>query len=96
MSPFRRVFAQAGVNHPVGYSILLLAASMVVCMLAAVTISIKASNHAIRESERAQCESIQADVDAYVEVPPITRSGINQLRSKRELLQSLGCPRPKD
>lgn len=96
MSPFRRVFAQAGVNHPVGYSIILLAASMIVCMLAAVTISIKASEHAIRESERGQCESIQADVDSYLEVPPTTKAGWNQLRSKQERLAVLGCPVPKD
>lgn len=94
--PFRYLFRQAGVQHPVGYSILLLAAGMIVCMMAAVCISTRASDRAIRESQRAQCEAWQSDVDAYVEVPPVTRSGINQLRSKRELLQRFGCPVPKN
>lgn len=75
---------------------ILLSAAVIVCMLAAVCISVRASDRAIRKSERAQCESVQSDVDAYTEVPPQTRSGINQLRSKQELLRRLGCPKPKD
>lgn len=75
---------------------ILLSAAVIVCMLAAVCISTRASDRAIRESQRSQCEAWQSDVDAYIEVPPITKAGINQLRSKQELLRRFGCPVPKD
>lgn len=96
MSPFRRILKSGQVKHPVGYSLLLLAVGMLVCMLTAVTISIEASNRAIREAERGQCESLQADVDAYREEPPVTKSGRNQLLSKERRIQALGCPKPKE
>lgn len=92
MSPFRYMFKQAGVQHPVGYAVVLMLFSMFITM----AVSIKVSEHAIRESERGQCESIQADVDAYLAEPPITKSGWNQLRSKQARLKALGCPVPKN
>lgn len=96
MSPFRYMFKQAGVRHPVGYAIGLLAASVIVCMLATIAICTRITDHAIREAERRQCETIQADVDGYLEVPPVTRAGIKQLETKQERLKSLGCPVAKD
>jgi hypothetical protein len=94
VSPFRYVFREAGVKHPVGYSLVLAGAAMIVCMMAAVCISLKASERAIRISERGQCDTLQADVDAYREEPPRTAAGIHQLRSKQERLKALGCPGP--
>ena len=94
MSPFRYLFREAGVRHPVGYSLLLASTAMIVCMMTAVCISIRASDRAIRISERGQCDSLQADVDAYREEPPRTAAGIHQLRSKQERLRALGCPGP--
>ena len=93
--PFRYVLKRAGVDHPVGYSLAMLALGMIVCMMAAVVISVRASERAIRESERGQCETIQADVDAYREEPPTTKAGRNQLRSKEDRLRDLGCPIPR-
>ena len=81
--------AQAKIN-------LYLAAAVIVCMLAAVCISVRASERAIRASERGQCESIQADVNAYLEEPPRTAAGLNQLRSKQARLRALGCPVPNE
>ena len=75
-----------------GYSLLLAAAAMVVCMLAAVVISVQASERAVRESERKQCESVAADIKAYEDVPPATAAGKEQLRTKRALYQTWGCP----
>jgi hypothetical protein len=92
VSPFRYIFKQAGVQHPAAYSTLLVVLSMFVTM----AVSIKVSEHAIRSSERGQCESLQADVDAYLDEPPITASGWNQLRSKQARLKVLGCPAPKN
>jgi hypothetical protein len=92
MSPFRYILRRGGVEHPVGYSLLLLAASMIICMLAAVTISVHASERAIRKSEIQQCESVQSDVNAYLETPPTTEAGKNQLRTKERLLEKWGCP----
>jgi hypothetical protein len=94
--PFRRLFRQAGVKHPVGYSLILLAMSMAVFMVAAVAISVRASDRAIRESERKQCESVASDVRAYEAAPPATEAGKAQLQSKRELLRAWGCPRPTE
>jgi hypothetical protein len=94
--PFRYVLKRAGVEHPVGYSLLLLAGGMIVCMLAAVTISIRASDKAIRDSERMQCESVAADIRAYREVPPSSDAGRAQLRSKENLFRLWDCPKPKE
>ena len=94
--PFRYFFRRAGVEHPVGYSLLLLAAGMIVCMAAAVTISVRASDKAIRASERRQCESVAADLAAYREAPPQTEAGRAQLRSKENLFRAWGCPKPKE
>lgn len=96
MSPFRHVLKRSGVEHPVGYSLAMLALGMIVCMLAAVTISVRASDRAIRESERKQCESVTSDVRAYEAVPPTTEAGKAQLRAKRELLVTWECPVPPD
>jgi hypothetical protein len=94
--PFRYFFRRAGVEHPVGYSLLLLAAGMIVCMLAAVAISVRASDKAIRDSERMQCESVAADIAAYQEAPPQTDAGRAQLRSKENLYRAWECPKPKE
>jgi hypothetical protein len=94
--PFRNLFRQAGVRHPVGYSLLLAAGAMIVCMMAAVVISVRASDRAVRESERRQCESVLSDVVAYRLTPPVTEAGKNQLRSKEELLRLWGCPKPSE
>jgi hypothetical protein len=92
VSPFRQFFRQAGVQHPAAYSVIIMVLSMFITM----AVCIKVTEHAIRASERGQCESIQADVDAYLEEPPITASGWNQLRSKQARLRTLGCPVPKN
>lgn len=94
--PFRYVLKKAGTEHPVGYSLAMLALGMIICMMAAVAVSVRASDRAIRESERGQCETIQADVDAYREEPPTTKAGKNQLRAKLARLTELGCPKPKE
>jgi hypothetical protein len=94
--PFRRYFANRGAPHPLAYSMLTLAAGMLVCMIIAVTISVQASNRAIRESEQGQCETLQADVDAYTEVPPSSPAGIRQMQSKMERLRQLQCPKGRE
>ena len=94
--PFRYILKRTGAEHPVGYSLLMLAAAMIVCMMAAVIISTRASERAVRDSERRQCESVMADVIAYRAVPPTTPAGIEQLRSKERLLAAWGCPRPEE
>lgn len=94
--PFRYFFKRAGVEHPIGYSLLLLAGAMIVCMMAAVVISTRASDRAVRESERRQCESVLSDILAYRAVPPTTEAGKNQLRTKEELYRVWGCPPPNE
>lgn len=47
MSPFRKILAEHGVRHPAAYSILIVIAGMLVCMVTAVVISVQASNKAI-------------------------------------------------
>jgi hypothetical protein len=47
LSPFRKLLAARGVEHPAAYSILILIAGMIVCMVTAVYISVQASNKAI-------------------------------------------------
>ena len=94
--PFRYLFKKGGVDHPVGYSLLMLAGAMVVMMMAAVMISTEASDRAVRESERKQCESVTSDVHAFEVVPPVTQAGKAQLATKRELLIKWECPIPPD
>jgi hypothetical protein len=94
--PFRNLYRNAGVRHPVGYSIFLASLAVVVCMMAAVVISVRASDRAVRESERRQCESVMSDVVAYRAAPPVTEAGKNQLASKEELLRVWGCPKPTE
>jgi hypothetical protein len=96
VSPFRHILKRSGAEHPIGYSLLMLSAAMIVCMLTAVTISIRAGQQAIHQSERRQCESLWSDVQAYREVPPTTSTGRNQMRSKMELLKIWGCPDPPE
>lgn len=94
--PFRYILKRGGVEHPVGYSLAMLALGMIVCMVAAVAISVRASERAVRESERRQCDSVMADVAAYRLVPPQTEAGRNQLRSKEQLIKAWGCPIPEE
>lgn len=94
--PFRRFYAARGVEHPLVYSMATLALGMLVCMIIAVTISVQASNRAIRESEQGQCDTLQADVDAYTEAPPATKAGIRQMQSKMERLKQLQCPKGRE
>lgn len=93
--PFRYILKRTGMEHPVGYSLAMLALGMIVCMMAAVTISVKASERSLRESERRQCDAVASDVRGYLEVPPTTPGGKNQLRTRIELLKSWGCPVPR-
>jgi hypothetical protein len=94
--PFRYILKRGGVEHTVGYSLAMLALGMLVSMMVAVVISIQASERAVRESERRQCESLAADIQAYVVQPPRTPAGIEQLRAKRALYQTWGCPVPSE
>lgn len=64
----------------------------IVCMAITVAISTEASDRARMESDRKLCASVASDVQAYLETPPVTVAGINQLRTKQELLQALKCP----
>lgn len=94
--PFRYMLKRGGVDHPVGYSLAMLALGMIVCMLAAVVISVRASERAVRDSERRQCESVMSDVEAYLQTPPQTEAGRNQLRTKQDLMRLWGCPIPRE
>jgi hypothetical protein len=65
MSPFRRMLAARGASHPAAYSILIVIAGMLVCMVTAVTISVQASNRAIDKAlqvQHAQEARAQAEV----------------------------------
>ena len=81
MSPFRRILAERGARHPAAYSVLIVMAGMLVSMVVAVTISIQASNRAIKRQEQiraeqtaaskaASCAFIVTIRDAYLEDPP--------------------------
>ena len=69
---------------------------MLVCMVAAVKISVNASQQAIRKAEQGQCESLAADLDAYREEPPTTKSGKHLVATKQarylHLQQTGVCP----
>ena len=90
--PFRRWFAQRGTDHPVAYSIALLAGGMFVSMLVAVFISVAASNRALRESEQRSCAALRAELEAYTETPPTTAAGRNIMRAKLEQYRVQRCP----
>lgn len=90
--PFRKYFADRGANHPAAYSMIVLALGMVTSMLIAVCISVEASEKARRDGNRLLCAAIASDVQAYVETPPTTPAGKNQLRAKREFLRAQ-CPK---
>ena len=94
--PFRYILKRTGAEHPVGYSLLMLAAAMIVCMMAAVVISTRASDRAIRESERRQCEDLAAEIRGYEDVAPTTPAGKEQLRAKRALYLTWDCPKPTE
>jgi hypothetical protein len=94
--PFRYILKRGGVEHPVGYSLAMLALGMLVAMMVAVVISVRASERAVRESERRQCESIGADIRAYEVTPPQTPAGAGQLAAKRDLYRTWGCPTPSE
>jgi hypothetical protein len=57
--PFRKFYAGRGSNHPVAYSILTLAVGALACMVISVTISVTASNKAIRQNEAQEAEEAQ-------------------------------------
>ncbi len=94
MRTFRYKPTRGGEERPWGYPLVLLAVGMLVCMMAAVVISTRASDRAIREAERGQCDTIASDILAYQEVPPTTPAGWYQLRVKEARFKALGCPVP--
>ncbi len=94
--PFRYILKRGGVEHPVGYSLAMLAAGMLVSMMVAVIISVRASEKAVRDSERRQCENLAAEIRGYEIEPPRTPAGAEQLRAKVNLYQAWGCPVPSE
>jgi hypothetical protein len=102
--PFRVILKRGGVEHPVGYSLLLASLAMVVCMLASVVISVNASNRAIRQNEaqeqaqrrearRAACLVVVAQDDAFRDPAslPVTKAGKQSAAAWRNLRQVFGC-----
>lgn len=77
------------------YLVLLLAAAMIVCTGSAILISVRLSEHAIEVSEQGQCDSLQADIDAYREEPPTTKAGRHQVTAKQARFVQLRCPEGK-
>lgn len=90
--PLRRWFADRGAEHPVTYSMITLAAGAIACMFISILVSVQLSERNKIESDRRLCASIASDVRAYLETPPATEAGRNQLRAKQELLRALRCP----
>lgn len=86
--PFRKFFADRGANHPAAYSILTLVAGVLAAMIITMCVSVQASEKARRDGDRLLCAAIASDVQAYVETPPTTPAGVNQLRAKREFLRA--------
>lgn len=82
--PFRKVFER--------HNVLWLALGMFVSMWIAVVVSTEASERQRMESDRKLCASVNSDVQAYLETPPTTPAGRNQLRTKQDLLRTLKCP----
>lgn len=87
-----------------GYSLLLAAAAMIVCMLAAVSISVSASDRAIRASEaqeraqreegrRAACAVIVSQDDAFHDPGsiPTTKAGTKAAAAWRNLRRTFQC-----
>jgi hypothetical protein len=92
--PVRYILKRGGVKHPVGYSLLLLALSMIVCMIASVTISLRGAERAVHNSEIKQCESLRSDVAAYRDSATLSETGRKQMESKERLLERWQCPNP--
>jgi len=69
-----------------------LAFGMVACMIIAILVAVQVGEKNRRESDRRLCASILSDVNAYLESPPVTDAGRNQLRAKQDLLRALQCP----
>lgn len=74
------------------YLIVTFAVAMLICTLAGIEISLHYSRAAIEKAERGQCDSIQADLDAYREEPPTTKAGKHQVAAKQARFAALGCP----
>lgn len=77
------------------YLVVALAVGMFLCTLAAIMISRSLADHAIEVSERGQCDSIAADLDAYREEPPTTKAGKHQVAAKLARFAALHCPEGK-
>ncbi len=45
----------------------------------------------VEQSEQRDCDSLLADISVYAETPPITRTGLNQWRSKVNRYAEIGC-----
>lgn len=100
--PFRRFFAERGSAHPAVYSMLTLAAGMIACMVIAVTISVSASNRAIRQNQQqeaeqrraardASCYLVRLQVKVFDENPPTTQTGRELAEAWREAARVYGC-----
>jgi hypothetical protein len=100
--PFRRFFAERGSAHPVVYSMLTLAAGMIACMAIAVSISVSASNRAIRQNQQQQveqsreareatCYLVRLQVKVFDENNPITPTGRDLAEAWREAARVYGC-----
>lgn len=100
--PFRRWFADRGARHPTAYSMITLAAGMLVSMAIAVVISVNASNRAIeqnreqeqrqrQEARAASCYLINSQVSVYEETPPSTPTGREAAQAWAEAARVFGC-----
>lgn len=104
MMPFRYILKRGGVDHPIGYSLLLLAAGMFVSMMVAVIISVSASNRAIKQSQGQQAQQQKAARHAACLVivtqdnvyhdpsaPPASEAGRNAADAWRNLRNVFQC-----
>jgi hypothetical protein len=79
-------------RHPGWYTWAVLIGTSVVSAMLSIFISVQIAEKQRVESDRKQCASIQADVNAYREqASKLTEVGKAQLHSKEERLRQLGC-----
>jgi len=67
---------------------MMIAALMVITSMAFTAIY---SQHIASESEKRDCDALAADIHVYQETPPVSKTGLNQWRSKVERYTEIGC-----
>lgn len=88
--PLRQWFADRG--HPGWYSWFVIIGGCITTLIISLAFAKVMTDRAIRDSQRAMCDVVVVQDEAFRETPPASTSGKNLAKALHDLRITYGCP----